>query len=132
METLCPWNGHNLEYQRPLCLRGFAYNRTMSKLMMVLCLGWCVGGCSGDGLEEREPPSSRCRRAVDHLIELELADVTTVDRSAHRAAMQRALGPELRRACEDSFTTGQVDCVLDAMDASQASACAGSMGREVR
>jgi hypothetical protein len=59
----------------------------------------------------------------DHLVELQLAAASGVDRTAHRQAMEAALGADFAARCADSLTAGQADCVLASPDPAAAAAC---------
>jgi hypothetical protein len=90
---------------------------------LVLIVSLVVVGCGGSD-EEVDGAEARCTRMRDRLVELSLADSVDVDRSAHRAAMVRALGPDLVHACERSMNGEQIECVLGAADSTAAMACA--------
>jgi hypothetical protein len=80
----------------------------------------CGSASEEDDVTER---AARCERVRDRLIELRLADATGVDRSAHKAAMQRTLGAEFIDRCASEMTAAQIDCTLGASDVAGAAAC---------
>lgn len=54
--------------------------------------------------------------------------VPVIDRQAHRAAMQRALGDAFVTSCVKSITHEQLSCALEAKTSSTAAACYHSEG----
>lgn len=87
----------------------------------VLMAGLLVSGCGGDDSNEDIAP--HCERMREHLIELRLADTTAIDRDAHRAAMQSALGKDFVARCVAGMTSREIDCVLEAASTEFANAC---------
>jgi hypothetical protein len=71
-----------------------------------------------------------CERARDRVVDLRLADATGVDREAHRAAMQRALGESFVESCKLSMTASQVRCVINATDSASANRCVPAVSGE--
>src|SRR4051812_18897717 len=66
---------------------------------------------------------NRCITLREHLIDLRLASVgPSVDVSAHRTAMQQALGREFVENCRE-LPEAQVTCELAANDSVKAASC---------
>lgn len=85
-----------------------------------------MAACAGSG----ESKSAPCERARDHLVELQLANTSGIDRAAHRDAMKRALGDHFVSQCTSSMGSAEVRCVLAARDSASAAKCAtDSVGR---
>lgn len=80
-------------------------------------------GCGGDDELESSPRATPCERLRDHLIDLRLADAKHVDQAAHRDAMKQAMGRDFLASCA-KLDRAEIDCALDAPDATTASACA--------
>ena len=84
-----------------------------------------LSACASEG--NQPPEASRCVKLRDHLVDLQVADIhvaTGIDREAHRRALASALGDDFTSTCAGTLTEAQVDCALDARDASAAAACA--------
>lgn len=93
------------------------YRRCMHRFALITILICCA--CGAD-----EPTGKqRCEQVRDRIVDLHLADATSVDVKAHRAALRRALGDDFIASCATNLTTAQQRCVLGARDAASATAC---------
>jgi hypothetical protein len=119
---------NQIQNQLPLCARSCRGKRMQNwMLVATLMVIGCGGGLDGEGSDGTR--AARCARMRDRVVELSLADATGVDGAAHQAALRRALGPELVRACERAMTDRQVDCVLSAAGPAETHACVERVNR---
>lgn len=79
-------------------------------------------GCASEE-DDREAQARQCSHLRDHLIELNLANATNVDRTAHRKAMRQALGETFVATCVEKLSARQVTCALKARDSRAAGVC---------
>jgi hypothetical protein len=70
----------------------------------------------------------RCRRMVDHLIDLRVEQLDPELAAGHRAVLEDTVAPRVLESCA-SATPAYVDCVLGASDTSGIAACEGKGGR---
>lgn len=77
--------------------------------------------------EDERSEGTPCERMRDHIVNLRLADVTGIDRTAHREKLRRALGSSFVANCKESMTDEQVTCVLNALDSGAATACVAAV-----
>lgn len=92
----------------------------MRRYLVVLAL---IASCGGDDDADAVARETPCERLRDHLIDLRLADAKHVDQAAHRDAMKQAMGGDFLASCA-KLDRAEIDCALDAPDATTASACA--------
>ena len=93
-----------------------------SALLCVLVLAACS--------HERRVTRQRCEQLRDHLVDLRLQQVgpnrpghPPIDLTAHRRALQRALGEGFLTRCQQQIALAKLDCEFDAKDATTANAC---------
>ena len=82
-----------------------------------------VGCASGSDEDESLVAARRCEQLRDHVVELNLADASEVDRAAHGEAMRRALGSDFVVSCGSKLSETQVKCALNAVNSSAVAAC---------
>jgi hypothetical protein len=101
--------------------RNIAMAGTLLILLICAVLGliaWC-GGHNVDGAAAR----TRCESLRDHLVDLRVANASSLDREAHRAAMVKALGDSFVADCQSKLGAAEVHCALHAPDMTAAAAC---------
>lgn len=80
----------------------------------------------GCGTEEADSPESvpttRCERLREHLVDLRLAGVESIDKEAHRKIHIDAMGNEFLTAC-GTMSDATITCALEAPDSAGAVAC---------
>lgn len=92
----------------------------MRMIFVVLVFVASCGGSDDSEVTARETP---CERLRDHLVDLQLADAPHIDREAHRVTLKQSLGTDFLATCS-KLDRAEIDCALDAPDATTASACA--------
>jgi len=88
----------------------------MKEFLLVLI---CVGGCGTEDADEAPPPMTRCEQLREHLVDLRLAGVVSIDREAHRAAQLAAMGSDFLASCA-RLPDASITCALEAPDGATA------------
>jgi len=95
----------------------------MKEVLLGLLL---VVGCGTEEEDSAPQPITRCERLREHLVDLRLEGVESIDREAHRKAHIAAMGSEFLAAC-GTLQESTITCALEASDGASAAAC-GSTG----
>jgi len=80
-----------------------------------------IASCGGD--DDVAVRQSPCEQLREHLVDLQLATGSNIDREAHRANLRQSLGRDFLATCA-TLSDAEVACALDAPDTSSATACA--------
>lgn len=93
----------------------------MREAMLVVVL---VFGCgTEDANDAADPiPATRCERLREHLVDLRLAGVESIDKDAHRKIHIAAMGNDFLTAC-GAMPDATISCALGAADTASAVAC---------
>ncbi len=89
----------------------------------VLVLAFVLGCGTEDGDDSPESvPATRCQRLREHLVDLRLAGVESIDKEAHRKIHIDAMGNDFLTAC-GTMSDATITCALGAPDSARAVAC---------
>jgi len=93
----------------------------MNKAWIVLAFAI---GCGSEDTDEIADPAraTPCERLREHLVDLRLAGVESIDREAHREAHIVAMGNDFLAACA-TLPQSAVACATEATDSASAAAC---------
>jgi len=93
----------------------------MREAVFVLVL---IMGCGTEDADESPDPipATRCERLREHLVDLRLAGVESIDKEAHRKIHRDAMGSDFLAAC-GAMPEATLTCALEAPDSSRAVAC---------
>ncbi len=93
----------------------------MKETLLVLLF---VVGCGTEEADDAPGPApvTRCERLREHLVDLRLAGVESIDKEAHRTAHVAAMGSDFLAACAN-LPDASITCALQARDGASAAAC---------
>lgn len=86
----------------------------------------CVAPHSACGTDDDEVSSAACTQMREHMLDLQLADASHVDREAHRAVLRRSLGNDFVDRCKTTMSASQVRCVRNSANSTAAASCVTS------